>query len=117
MHVVHDGFVVREWTAINDASTTRFPDRGCSRATRSVGRGSGCRTRFIDEVPIAAIEYPELPAQTSAAIRGYSDGELEAALARMPTATAALAEARARRSAAGRLRGCRPEELGSRWNR
>jgi glutathione S-transferase len=41
-------------------------------------------TRFIDEVPTQAVKYPSFQRNLGPAIRNYSDGELEAALARMP---------------------------------
>jgi glutathione S-transferase len=82
--LVHDGFVVRESTAINEYLDDAFPEPRL-RPRDAIGRARvGMWTRFIDEVPTQAIKYPSFQRNLGPAIRSYSDSELEAALARMP---------------------------------
>lgn len=82
--LVHDGFVVRESTIINEYLDDAFPEPRL-RPRDPVGRAQvAAWTRFIDEVPTQAIKYPSFHHNLGPAIRGYSDDELAAALARMP---------------------------------
>jgi len=82
--LVHDGFIVRESTAINEYLDDAFPEPRL-RPREAIGRARvGMWTRFIDEVPTQAVKFPSFQRNLGPAIRGYSDAELEAALARMP---------------------------------
>jgi glutathione S-transferase len=82
--LVHDGFVARESTAINEYLDDAFPDPRL-RPRDAIGRARvGMWTRFIDEVPTQAVKLPSFQRNLGPAIRGYSDAELAAALARMP---------------------------------
>jgi glutathione S-transferase len=82
--LVHDGFVVRESTAINEYLDDAFPEPRL-RPRDAIGRARvGMWTRFIDEVPTQAVKYPSFQRTLGPAIRNYADAELEAALARMP---------------------------------
>jgi glutathione S-transferase len=83
--LVHDGFVVRESTAINEYLDDAFPEPRL-RPRDPIGRARvGMWTRFIDEVPTQAIKVPSFQRNLGPAIRGYADDELAAALARMPS--------------------------------
>jgi glutathione S-transferase len=82
--LVHDGFVVRESTAINEYLDDAFPEPRL-RPRDAIGRARvGMWTRFIDEVPTQAVKYPSFQRNLGPAIRAYPDAALEAALARMP---------------------------------
>lgn len=82
--LVHDGFVVRESTIINEYLDDSFPEPRL-RPRDPVGRARvAAWTRFIDEVPTPAIKVPSFHHNLGPAIRGYADDELAAALARMP---------------------------------
>jgi glutathione S-transferase len=82
--LVHDGFLIRESTVINDYLDEEFPVPALRPADARGRAVLGMWNRFIDEVPTAAVKIPSFQKNIRPVLQSYPPRELEAALARMP---------------------------------
>jgi glutathione S-transferase len=82
--LVHDGFIIRESTVINDYLEETFPTPSLRPALARRRAAVGMWNRFIDDVPTAAVKLPSFQKNIRPVLQAYSPPELEAALARIP---------------------------------
>lgn len=82
--LVHDGFVVRESTVINDYLDEVFPEPAL-RPTVACGRATvDMWNHFIDDVPTPAVKLPSFQKNLRPALQQLPAAELAQALARIP---------------------------------
>jgi glutathione S-transferase len=82
----HDGFILRESTIINDYLDDAFPAPPLRPADAKGRARVAMWSRFIDEVPTPAVKLPSFQKNLRPVLQTVPGAELEAALARMPSA-------------------------------
>jgi glutathione S-transferase len=82
--LVHDGFVLRESTIINDYLDEAFPEIPLRPADAKGRARVALWNRFVDDVPTMAIKKPSYQKNLRPALQTLSDAELEDVVRRMP---------------------------------
>jgi glutathione S-transferase len=82
--LVHDGFVVRESTIINDYIEDAFPERPLRPADAKGRARVAAWNRFVDEVPTLAIKKPSFQRNMRPFLQSLPQAEIDAAVRRMP---------------------------------
>ena len=82
--LVHDGFVVRESTIINDYLDDAFPERPLRPADAKGRARVAVWNRFIDDVLTLAIKKPSFQRNMRPFLQSLPAAEIDAAVARMP---------------------------------
>jgi glutathione S-transferase len=82
--LVHDGFILRESTIINDYLEDAFPERPLRPADAKGRARVAVWNRFVDDVPTLAIKKPSFQRNMRPFLQSLPEAEIEAAVARMP---------------------------------
>jgi glutathione S-transferase len=82
--LVHDGFVVRESTIINDYIEDAFPERPLRPADARGRARVAAWNRFVDDVPTMAIKKPSYQKNLRPMLQTLSEAEIDDAARRMP---------------------------------
>lgn len=82
--LVHDGFVVRESTIINDYLDDAFPEHPLRPADAKGRARAAVWTRFVDDVATLAIKKPSFQKNMRPFLQSLPEAEIDAAVKRMP---------------------------------
>ena len=82
--LVHDGFTLRESTIINDYLDDAFPERPLRPADAKGRARVTVWNRYVDDVPTLAIKKPSFQRNMRPFLQSLPEGDIDAAVARMP---------------------------------